>query len=77
MGGVSSEDVVPGDVIVIPSTGLAMPCDAALLTGHAIVNEAMLTGVCVCVCMCVCVCVCVWVWVGVGVCGCGCGCGCV
>ena len=40
----SSESLVPGDVLVIPPSGLALPCDAALLTGHAVVNEAMLTG---------------------------------
>lgn len=42
--GVASEDLVPGDVLVIPPRGMSMPCDAALLSGHAIVNEAMLTG---------------------------------
>ena len=40
----SSEDLVPGDVLVIPKNGMSMPCDAALLTGNCIVNEAMLTG---------------------------------
>ena len=40
----SSKNLVPGDVLVVPPSGLALPCDAALLTGHAIVNEAMLTG---------------------------------
>lgn len=40
----SSEDIVPGDVLVIPKNGMSMPCDAALLTGSCIVNEAMLTG---------------------------------
>ena len=49
--GVPSESVVPGDVLVVPPSGMAMPCDAVLLTGQAIVNEAMLTGVCVCVCV--------------------------
>ena len=42
--GVASEDLVPGDVLVVPPRGMSMPCDAALLSGHAIVNEAMLTG---------------------------------
>ena len=42
--GVASVDLVPGDVLAVPGSGLTLPCDAALLTGHAIVNEAMLTG---------------------------------
>ena len=42
--GVESVSLVPGDVLVVPPSGLSLPCDAALLTGHAIVNEAMLTG---------------------------------
>ena len=41
---VPSEDLVPGDVLVIPKNGMSMPCDAALLMGNCIVNEAMLTG---------------------------------
>lgn len=36
--------LVPGDVIVLPSNGMTMPCDAVLLSGHCIVNESMLTG---------------------------------
>ncbi|KAG2468428.1 AT133 ATPase, partial [Polypterus senegalus] len=38
-----STDLVPGDVVVIPASGMVMPCDAALLTGTCIVNESMLT----------------------------------
>ena len=41
---VSSTDLVPGDVLVIPSHGCIMPCDAVLLAGTCIVNESMLTG---------------------------------
>ena len=41
---VSSLTLVPGDVLVIPREGMVMTCDAALLTGNAIVNEAILTG---------------------------------
>jgi len=41
---VDSEDLVPGDVLVISKNGMSMPCDAALLSGNCIVNEAMLTG---------------------------------
>ncbi|XP_059385690.1 polyamine-transporting ATPase 13A3-like isoform X2 [Carassius carassius] len=39
-----STDLVPGDVIVIPSNGTIMPCDAVLVCGTCIVNESMLTG---------------------------------
>ena len=37
-------DLVPGDIIEIPANGCTMLCDAVLLTGNCIVNEAMLTG---------------------------------
>ncbi len=40
---VSSADLVPGDIIVIPED-VQMPCDAILLNGSCIMNEAMLTG---------------------------------
>lgn len=36
--------LVPGDTLVLPRGGCTMNCDAVLLTGAAIVNEAMLTG---------------------------------
>ena len=39
-----SSDLYPGDVIEIPRTGLRVPCDCALISGNAIVNESMLTG---------------------------------
>lgn len=38
-----SEDLVPGDVIIIRGS-TTMQCDAVLLNGNVIVNEAMLTG---------------------------------
>ncbi|GFO45210.1 cation-transporting ATPase, partial [Plakobranchus ocellatus] len=41
---ISSEDLVPGDVIEIPRRGCDMMCDAVLITGNCIVNESMLTG---------------------------------
>ncbi|KAK6639831.1 hypothetical protein RUM43_008106 [Polyplax serrata] len=41
---ITTEQLVPGDVIVIPSHGCTMHCDAVLLGGNCIVNEAMLTG---------------------------------
>ena len=40
---VSSVDLVPGDIVVIPNN-CVMPCDAILLSGQCIVNESMLTG---------------------------------
>lgn len=41
---ISSDQLVPGDVIVIPSHGCVMHCDAVLVSGNCIVNESMLTG---------------------------------
>eukprot|EP00117_Sycon_ciliatum_P023123 scpid7000/ scgid19742/ Probable cation-transporting ATPase 13A3 len=41
---VSSLELVPGDILVISSRGLELPCDAALLSGACVVNESMLTG---------------------------------
>ncbi|XP_029291341.1 polyamine-transporting ATPase 13A2 isoform X2 [Cottoperca gobio] len=41
---VSSEELVPGDCLIIPQEGLLLPCDAALLDGECLVNESMLTG---------------------------------
>ncbi|XP_042231973.1 polyamine-transporting ATPase 13A3-like isoform X2 [Homarus americanus] len=41
---VNATELVPGDVVVLPSTGCSMPCDAVLISGNAIVNESMLTG---------------------------------
>ncbi|XP_030760094.1 probable cation-transporting ATPase 13A3 isoform X2 [Sitophilus oryzae] len=41
---ISTLDLVPGDLIVIPKLGCEMYCDAVLLSGSAIVNESMLTG---------------------------------
>ena len=38
-----STDLVPGDVVEVPEA-MTLPCDLVLLTGSAIVNEAILTG---------------------------------
>lgn len=43
---VPTSHLVPGDVIVIPSRGCQMHCDAVLMMGNCIVNESMLTGKC-------------------------------
>lgn len=40
----STEHLVPGDILEIPQHGCIMQCDAVLLTGNCILNEAMLTG---------------------------------
>lgn len=41
---ISSDGVVPGDIISIPKSGCEMYCDAILLSGSCIVNESSLTG---------------------------------
>ena len=42
---ISSIDLVPGDVVLIPVSGNAMmEADAVLIEGTCVVNEAMLTG---------------------------------
>lgn len=41
---ISTDLLVPGDILEIPSHGCIMHCDAVLLTGNCILNESMLTG---------------------------------
>lgn len=41
---ISTEHLVPGDILEIPTNGCMMQCDALLLTGNCILNESMLTG---------------------------------
>nr|XP_057929208.1 polyamine-transporting ATPase 13A3-like [Doryrhamphus excisus] len=41
---VMSTELVPGDVITIPTDGMIMPCDAVLVCGACTVDESMLTG---------------------------------
>ncbi|KRY19137.1 putative cation-transporting ATPase W08D2.5 [Trichinella patagoniensis] len=41
---VSTMQLVPGDVILIPAEGCIMMCDAVLIFGNCIVNESSLTG---------------------------------
>lgn len=41
---IESTQLVPGDVIEVPSFGCTMPCDAVLVSGNVIINESMLTG---------------------------------
>lgn len=40
----STEQLVPGDLLLVPPHGCIMHCDAVLLAGNCIVNESMLTG---------------------------------
>lgn len=42
---ISTTDLVPGDIIVIPRFGFEVPCDLGLLCGTCVVNESMLTGI--------------------------------
>lgn len=41
---VTSDLLVPGEVIEVPRHGCVMQFDAVLVTGNCIVNESMLTG---------------------------------
>ncbi|KAJ8682806.1 hypothetical protein QAD02_018598 [Eretmocerus hayati] len=41
---ISSDELVPGDIIELPKHRAIVACDAILLTGTCIVNESMLTG---------------------------------
>lgn len=41
---IESSQLVPGDIIEVPSFGCIMQCDAVLISGNVIINEAMLTG---------------------------------
>jgi cation-transporting ATPase 13A1 len=49
---ISSDELVPGDVVILSSEGhgpsgpteAVVPCDGVLLSGSCVVNEAMLTG---------------------------------
>ncbi|KAE9419029.1 hypothetical protein Angca_006670 [Angiostrongylus cantonensis] len=41
---INSEQLVPGDILLIPPHGCLLQCDAVLMSGTAIVNESMLTG---------------------------------
>lgn len=41
---IESTQLVPGDIIEVPTFGCTMSCDAVLVSGNAIVNESMLTG---------------------------------
>ena len=40
----ATSQLVPGAVILIPTRGCMMSCDAVLVSGNTIVNESMLTG---------------------------------
>lgn len=41
----SSKELVPGDLLLLPTGGgYMMECDAVLVEGTCVVNESMLTG---------------------------------
>ena len=40
----TSDELVPGDVYIIPQEGTCIPADSCVLSGSIIVNEALLTG---------------------------------
>ena len=44
---ISSEDLVPGDVVSIPACGCELHFDGVVISGSVIVNESLLTGECV------------------------------
>ncbi|GFU47232.1 probable cation-transporting ATPase 13A4, partial [Nephila pilipes] len=41
---VSSEELVPGDALVLSQSPFVLFCDAVLVSGNCVVNESMLTG---------------------------------
>ncbi|CAI2356256.1 unnamed protein product [Caenorhabditis sp. 36 PRJEB53466] len=41
---IDASQIVPGDIIILPSHNFVLPCDCLLMNGTVIVNEAMLTG---------------------------------
>lgn len=41
---ITTDLLVPGDILIVPPHGCIMHCDAVLMTGNCIVNESMLTG---------------------------------
>lgn len=41
---IDPDELVPGDLMVLPAANYVMPCDAVLLTGQCIINESVLTG---------------------------------
>ena len=40
----NSDNLVPGDILIIPENDFILPCDVLLMTGTCIVNESFLTG---------------------------------
>ncbi|CAO4374347.1 unnamed protein product [Caenorhabditis nigoni] len=41
---IGSDQLVPGDILLIPPHGCLMQCDSVLMNGTVIVNESVLTG---------------------------------
>ena len=40
----SSDNLVPGDILILPENDFILPCDVLLMTGTCIVNESFLSG---------------------------------
>ena len=41
---INSDNLVPGDIIILPENNFMMPCDVLLITGTCIMNESFLSG---------------------------------
>ncbi|XP_018119152.1 probable cation-transporting ATPase 13A5 isoform X3 [Xenopus laevis] len=44
---VQSQNLIPGDLIILPEKKMYLPCDAIQISGGCVINEGMLTGECV------------------------------
>ena len=41
---INSDNLVPGDILILPENNFMMPCDVLLITGTCIMNESFLSG---------------------------------
>jgi cation-transporting ATPase 13A3/4/5 len=40
----NSDNLVPGDILILPENDFILPCDVLLITGTCIMNESFLSG---------------------------------